>query len=428
MKTNSASATIARPAGNSRTNRKLSSEQFKEVAFIAPGMADRSDHEVRRSLERLSKRERKITIEVLLHLIEVEKRKIFAKAGFGSLFDYCTRALRYSESAAGRRIRAARCLRDYPIVLALLSAGEVSICSISAIAGILNWDNHEIILQAIRGKSKREIDRIVAEAKPGCHVRERVVPVKIRKSGAGCDTGSQSGSPSLSGRTESESPQADLLQSSNENRPVSDRRGGGRGFTTLVPSGTPPIETANSTGADPGNGESRFPAESMVFKIEFAADEEFVAMMDQVRSVMSGRSPQGLSLKELFGHLMDEWLERHGPRKREARRQRREKIQKREKKRVESAGVEGVKATLPERGESRPRHIPARVRDQVQIRDGGRCTWVAPDGTRCPSTWDLEIDHIHPFALGGDHSPDNLRLLCAAHNRLEGERRFGLPG
>ena len=66
-----------------------------KFASIASGMADRSDHEVRRNLERLSRRERRTTIEILLHLVEVEKRKIHAKAGYRSLFDYCTRGLRY---------------------------------------------------------------------------------------------------------------------------------------------------------------------------------------------------------------------------------------------------------------------------------------------------------------------------------------------
>jgi hypothetical protein len=30
-----------------------------------------------------------------------------------------------------------------------------------------------------------------------------------------------------------------------------------------------------------------------------------------------------------------------------------------------------------------------------------------------------------PFALGGDNSPGNLRLLCGRHNRLEAERLYG---
>ncbi|NNE07888.1 MAG: HNH endonuclease [Gemmatimonadetes bacterium] len=72
--------------------------------------------------------------------------------------------------------------------------------------------------------------------------------------------------------------------------------------------------------------------------------------------------------------------------------------------------------------EARSRHVPARVRDEVFLRDAFRCTFVAPDGTRCDATRHLQIDHVRPFALGGKHEPENLRLLCGAHNRREAER------
>ena len=45
-----------------------------------------------------------------------------------------------------------------------------------------------------------------------------------------------------------------------------------------------------------------------------------------------------------------------------------------------------------------------------------------PRSGRCESKWDLEIHHDEtPFAMGGGHNISNLRLLCAAHNKLEAE-------
>jgi 5-methylcytosine-specific restriction endonuclease McrA len=69
--------------------------------------------------------------------------------------------------------------------------------------------------------------------------------------------------------------------------------------------------------------------------------------------------------------------------------------------------------------------IPAVVRREVWARDGGCCAYVAPDGRRCKSRWKLEIDHIHPAALGGTPTVDNLRLACRAHNLLHAERTYG---
>jgi 5-methylcytosine-specific restriction endonuclease McrA len=44
---------------------------------------------------------------------------------------------------------------------------------------------------------------------------------------------------------------------------------------------------------------------------------------------------------------------------------------------------------------------------------------------RCDAERNLQIDHIVPYARGGDNSLENLRLLCARHNRLAAEREYG---
>ena len=67
---------------------------------------------------------------------------------------------------------------------------------------------------------------------------------------------------------------------------------------------------------------------------------------------------------------------------------------------------------------SRSRYIPASVKREVWRRDQGCCGYVDPhSGRRCGSRYRLEIDHVVPFALGGDAEPGNLRLRCRAHHR-----------
>jgi 5-methylcytosine-specific restriction endonuclease McrA len=61
----------------------------------------------------------------------------------------------------------------------------------------------------------------------------------------------------------------------------------------------------------------------------------------------------------------------------------------------------------------------------VWERDGGRCAWVGMDGVRREGRWKLELDHIHPRALGGPSTEDNLRLTCREHNLFHAERVFG---
>jgi hypothetical protein len=69
--------------------------------------------------------------------------------------------------------------------------------------------------------------------------------------------------------------------------------------------------------------------------------------------------------------------------------------------------------------------IPAAIRRAVWSRDGGRCSWPLDDGGTCGSTHRLELDHLVPWARGGEDAVDNLRLTCSHHNRLAALRAFG---
>jgi 5-methylcytosine-specific restriction endonuclease McrA len=73
----------------------------------------------------------------------------------------------------------------------------------------------------------------------------------------------------------------------------------------------------------------------------------------------------------------------------------------------------------------RSRYVPAAVRREVWIRDGGRCQFPLENGELCGSTHRLQFDHLHPVALGGESTVTNLRLACAAYNLLAARRVFG---
>ena len=72
-----------------------------------------------------------------------------------------------------------------------------------------------------------------------------------------------------------------------------------------------------------------------------------------------------------------------------------------------------------------PTDISAEVRRQVWERDQGRCAWASPDGKRCNSRWQLEVDHKQAAARGGPATLDNLRLACKVHNLLHAEEVYG---
>ena len=70
-------------------------------------------------------------------------------------------------------------------------------------------------------------------------------------------------------------------------------------------------------------------------------------------------------------------------------------------------------------------HIANDVRHVVVARDGLRCSYVGSDGSRCKARGFLQLHHEHAWAKGGADASDNLRLLCAQHNRLLAEQEYG---
>ena len=152
----------------------------------------------------------------------------------------------------------------------------------------------------------------------------------------------------------------------------------------------------------------RIPTEQKVF-VQFLADEEFLRLFEEVRLLMDTSGEK--SFADVMKATLAEYRDRHGPAARQARRGARN-------------GVNGPDSRRREWNSS-SRHVPDDVRDEVFVRDDGRCSFVATDGTRCQCRKGLQVDHIKPFANGGTHDPSNLRLLCGAHNRREAERTMG---
>jgi len=69
--------------------------------------------------------------------------------------------------------------------------------------------------------------------------------------------------------------------------------------------------------------------------------------------------------------------------------------------------------------------IPASVRHRVWLRDGGTCTFTRSDGNRCDEQWMLELDHIQMVCRGGTNDVENLRLRCRYHNRMQAVQELG---
>lgn len=129
-----------------------------------------SDRKLVSEAKRLMGEERKVLIAILSLLREIERRKLFSDYKCRSLFDFCVRVLRYSESQAQRRILAMRLIRSNPEVEAKLASGALSLTNAANAQALFQRTKIELpkseILAKLENKSSREADVILAEIAP----------------------------------------------------------------------------------------------------------------------------------------------------------------------------------------------------------------------------------------------------------------------
>ena len=134
------------------------------------------DDAILRRLSELVHRSRRVEAELVAHIGEVDARRLYAREAASSMFIYCTEVLHLSEHEAYLRIGVARASRKHPMLLEMLSDGRLHLSGMARLAPLLTEANREAVLARAAGRSKREIEELVAELSP-----KKDVPATIRK-------------------------------------------------------------------------------------------------------------------------------------------------------------------------------------------------------------------------------------------------------
>jgi len=369
--------------------------------------------------------ERQAVSEVVVLLMEVERRELHLAEGFASLFEYCQDKLSMSEDVAGTRIGLMRVVKQYPLVLSMLASARLHASGVRLLRPHLTTANHRELLEAAAGRSKRDIDKLLAERFPKPDVKSSVRKLPERKQAPAPGEifdkpeSSPPGGPGEMGRSESPSPQSprhavDDNKPRRKIKPLSARR----------------------------------------FGVSFTATAELVGKLERAQALLSHTLPNGdiatVIERALTLLIEDTEKRRFGGSARRARRPvgankraREQDNEAAEEPLVSEPAGEGVTesaasscsakddartcggAKANDSMASRSRYVPAAVRREVYECAGGRCTYVAPDGRRCTQTRWLQLDHVQPWASGGQSTAANLRLLCKAHNLHAARASFG---
>jgi len=125
-----------------------------------------ADEEILSRVRHLARYERVATAALVAHLAILDARGLYVPLGYSSLFRYCTAELHFSEQAAYSRIRCARAVRRFPVILELLAAGKIHLTAVRLLAPHLTGENHRALLARATHLGQREVEQLVAELDP----------------------------------------------------------------------------------------------------------------------------------------------------------------------------------------------------------------------------------------------------------------------
>ena len=332
------------------------------------------DQEVLSQIKLLVQNERAVLTSILHHLREVESRKLFSELKYSSLFEYAVKELKYSEPQAGRRISAMRLLKELPQVEEKIQSGTLNLS---------NLCQAQTYFRSADKKAK-------AEKVPSLSSGEKI----------------------------------EILERL-ENKSV---REGEKLLISLLPEVELPKE------------KERVLSESHA-EVRFIMDEELRMNLEKVRSLL-GLKGLGMTFAELakeMSVLSIQILSQKAFGKKRVEIARTVPSQSSEKlpstSKVESdevpfaAGKPNPSLSFDKANntdslptskvtEANANYISRDLKFKIWQRDRGCCTL-------CGSRKNLNYDHIHPKALGGNNSFENLRLLCFHCNQRRALKTFG---
>jgi hypothetical protein len=399
-----------------------------------------ADDEVLATLSSIVRRRNQITAEFLAYLAELDERQLFLDLGFASLFEYCVEKLGLCESTAGRHIAAARVCRNHPEVCALVASGALHASALSLLRKHLTSENAAELFELCAHRSARKVEELLAARFPRPDVRDLVrrltrfaipggVPAQagpaldVERADVGC------ASQSMPTEPPPREPTVPLQQAFVESR-------------TREPATALAAEAAEAA-RKPGRIE---PLSADRYGVHFTADSEFRELLERVRGLAGHRLPSG-DLMTLLKHGLEAY-------ERELMKERFALGRKPHRSRGVAAAPSALSAPAeaersapdlaqPELSTPGPsnldtkstmnptptpnpkRHCPAAVARAVFLRDGQRCSYVSPNGRRCSARRCLELDHVEPWAVGGESTIENLRLRCRAHNQRYARQYYG---
>ena len=311
--------------------------------------------------------------ELIAVLQEIEAQKIYLELGFSSLFKYATASLGLSEANAYTFIAVARKAKSIPLLQQSLEEASVSVSKVKPILAVLEPENSKAWIQKAKTLSKAEIEKQVAGLSPKARKREKVQYVRKEALRMHLEV------------------KEEIYQKLKRVQEISASKNLEETLEALVDvylKTKDPIEKAKrilkKSSAAPG---SHRPGGS---------DSATVGGLPTGRFPTEGQPTGAQPPVRVLTNVCVIKSEKTLP--------------------GESDCVLKSERTLPGDKVFGRGPIPAKIKHQVFLRDGGRCQYRGTNGQLCGERKFVQIHHLEPLWQGGGNGVDNLLSLCHPHH------------
>ncbi|MFS4460405.1 HNH endonuclease [Bdellovibrio sp. HCB2-146] len=331
----------------------------------------------------LVQKERETTVVILRHLREMDVRKLYINYDCSSMYKYCIKHLKYTESQTQRRLSAARLLTELPELEQRVQDGDLSLTNLSNIQSFVRAESAANcpldktakleLVASLENKSTRQVQKeLIGKSHQPLLLAEKF---KV--------TGQELSLITSRGR-EGEQIQYQSFEA------------------LLGPEQLELLQEFKNFYAHELGDMSNYAVLKFLLERAVAHKKKKLGLLSKEKSVIStidhAVKPDNASLP-LSRKVKSDEVKESG---------RKEKGDRTEIKPIRTA-------------------VSVQVRRKLWARAEGCCEHIdLSSKQRCSSKFALEEDHIHPVALGGKNNLENLRLLCRAHNSRRAIKTFGV--
>jgi 5-methylcytosine-specific restriction endonuclease McrA len=343
-----------------------------------------SDDRLLSETQKLVGQEREVLLQVLHHLKEIERRRLFSSLGFSSLFIYAVKQLSYSEDQAFRRISAMRLLRELPELEEKVQNGKVSLTNLSLAQSLFRKEEKVSsmskkqkmeILKRLENKTSREAEKIVIQCST---LPIKFVEEKIRAVAEDVNEIKFTITDQLRFKIER---LKGLLAHSNPNISLAEL------VDKLCDLGIERWDPAAKVRKKATN-DNIGGLKTNAIQVEIKTDNSKATRLVRSRTLAPPWAPHEASLQKSDGLQKPDEFQKTFP--------------------IQKFGPLG-----------KGRRLAAETMRKVWVRAHSKCE-------NCGSTHALQVDHIKPRAFNGSNFLENLRLLCRNCNQRAAITSFGV--